>query len=43
MYANLRLHVKLREGMNQLYKSLPKHKIVIEDLDNIVQGFKTVR
>ena len=31
----------LREGIN-CYKSLPKHKTIIEDLDNIID-FKTVR
>ena len=40
MYANLR--VKLCEGIN-CYNSLPKHKTIIEDPDNIIQDFKTVR
>ena len=40
MYANL--YVNLREGIN-CYKSLPKHKTITEDLDNIIQDFKTVR
>ena len=40
VYANL--YVSLREGIN-CYKSLPKHKTIIEDLDNIIQDFKTVR
>ena len=40
VYANL--YVSLREGIN-CYKSLPKHITIIEDLDNIIQDFKTVR
>ena len=40
MYANL--YVSLREGIN-CYKSLPKHKTIIEDLDNIIQVFEIVR
>ena len=40
VYAN---HVNLREGKNNCYKSLPKHKTIIEDLDNIIQELKTVR
>ena len=32
----------LGEGIN-CYKSLPKHKTIIKDLDNIIQDFKTVR
>ena len=39
-YANL--YVNLREGINY-YKSPPKHKTIIEELDNIIQDFKTVR
>ena len=39
VYANL--YVNLREGINW-YKSLPKHKTIIKDLENIIQGFKTV-
>ena len=43
VYANLHLfHVNLRQGING-YKSLPKHKTIIDDLDNIIQDFKTVR
>ena len=38
VYANL--YVNLREGIN-CKKSLPKHKTIIEDLDNIKQDFKT--
>ena len=41
MYANFYINL-IREGIN-CYKSLPKHKIIIEDLDNIIQDFKTVR
>ena len=40
VYANV--YVNLREGTN-CYKSLPKHKTIIEDLDIIIQDFKTVR
>ena len=40
MYANL--YVNLCEEIN-CYKSLPKHKTVIEDPDNIIQDFKTMR
>ena len=40
MYANL--YVNLCEGIN-CYKSLPKHKTVLEDPENIIQDFKTVR
>ena len=36
------LCVNLCEGIN-CYKSLPKHKTIIEDPDNIIQDFKTVR
>ena len=32
----------LREGLS-CYKSLLKHKTTIEDLDNIIQDFETVR
>ena len=32
----------LGEGIN-CYKSLPKHKTIIKDLDNIIQDFKTAR
>ena len=39
VYANL--YVNLREGIN-CYKSLPKHKTITEDPDNIIQDFKTV-
>ena len=42
VYANLLVNLSLREG-TYCYKSLPKHKTVIEDLDNIIQDFKTVR
>ena len=42
-YANLLVNViSLRVGNIICYKSLPKHKTVIEDLDNIIQDFKTV-
>ena len=34
-------YVNLREGIDW-YKSLPKHKTIIKDLDKIIQGFKTV-
>ena len=37
VYANL--HVNLREGIN-CYQSLPKHKTIIDDLDNTIQDFK---
>ena len=37
VYANL--CVNLCEGIN-CYKSLPKHKTIIEDPDNIIQDFK---
>ena len=40
VYANL--YVNLRQGIN-CYKSLPKYKIIIEDLDSIIQDFKTMR
>ena len=33
------LYVNLREGIN-CYKSLPKQKNIIEDLDNIMQILK---
>ena len=33
------LYVNLREGIN-CYKSLPKQKTIIEDLDNIMQILK---
>ena len=36
VYANL--YVSLCEGIN-CYKYLPKHKTIIEDLDNIIQVF----
>ena len=37
VYANL--NVNLREGINY-YKSLPNHKTIIEELDNIIQDFR---
>ena len=40
VYANL--YVNSCEGIN-CYKSLPKHKTIMEDPDNIIQDFKTVR
>ena len=41
VYANLYVNL-IRERIN-CYKSLPKHKTIIEDLDNIIQDCKTVR
>ena len=41
-HAEAEADVKRCEEIN-CYKSLPKHKTVIEDPDNIIQDFKTMR